>query len=503
MPLPTIDKLVAQVREYSNKKPDLEKIRKAYEFAELAHRGQVRKSGDPYIIHPLATAITLANMKLDAQTIIAGLLHDVPEDTNFNLIDIEKKFDSEVASLVMGITKLSKIKYRGIEKYSENLRKMFVSMAKDVRVMIIKMADRLHNMETLSALPAQKRKRIALETLEIYAPIASRLGMGQIKGDLEDLAFPYVYPKEYHWFEKHILPVYQQRMEEIEIIQKEIQKEFSENHIKVISMHGRKKHFYSLYQKLLRPQYDRDITKIYDLVAIRIIVPSVADCYKIFGIIHKRWKPLPGRIKDYIAQPKPNNYQSLHTTVISPNGKVVEFQIRTPEMHEQAEYGIAAYWRFKEGGFTFFSRLPGFHPKGYNPPKKLKWIHELADWQKYITDSKQYLDSLKIDILKDRIFVFTPQGDVIELPEDATPVDFAYHIHTEIGNKCVASKINGQIASLDTPLKNGDMVEIITDKSRKGPSRDWLGFVKTNSAKGKIRSFFMKKTNTTSSPSFS
>ncbi len=489
----TLKDLLTIVKKYNNKKADLEKIKQAYEFSDMAHKGQKRKTGDSYIVHPLATAITLASMKLDAPTIIAGLLHDVPEDTNFNLIDIEKKFGSEIAGLVMGITKLSKVKYRGIERYAENLRKMFISIAEDVRVVIIKMADRLNNMQTLSALPPQKRKRISLEVLEIYAPIASRLGMGQIKGDLEDLAFPYVYPKEWKWFEKNIIPAYKEKMEEIGRIQQEIQKEFNENRVRILSMHGRKKHYYSLYLKLLRPQYDRDITKIYDLVAIRIVVPTVSDCYKILGIIHKKWKPLPGRIKDYIAQPKPNNYQSLHTTVFSPSGKVVEFQIRTLEMHEQAEFGIAAHWHFKEGSVNFFSRLPGFHPKGYNPPKKLKWIHELTEWQKYVTDSKQYLDSLKIDILKDIIFVFTPQGDVIELPEDATPVDFAYHIHTEIGNKCTASKINGQIASLDTQLKNGDMVEIMTDKSRKGPNRDWLAFVKTSSAKNKIRSFFLKK----------
>lgn len=491
--MPTLEDLIKIVRGYNNKKHDLEKIREAYAFAEAAHRSQKRKSGEPYIIHPLATAVTLAKMKLDAQAIVAALLHDVPEDTNFNLIDIEKKFGGEVAGLVMGITKLSKIKYRGIEKYAENLRKMFISMAEDVRVVLIKMADRLHNMQTLSALTPQKRKRIALEALEIYAPLASRLGMGQIKGDMEDLAFPYVYPKEWRWFEKNILPAYQKRMEETEKIQVEIQKEFNENRVKILSMHGRKKHYYSLYLKLKRPQYDQDITKIYDLVAIRIVVHTVADCYKILGIIHKKWKPLPGRIKDYIAQPKPNNYQSLHTTVFSPSGKVVEFQIRTQEMHEQAEYGIAAHWHFKEGGLKLYQRLPGFHPKGYNPPKKMKWIHELTEWQKYVTDSKKYLDSLKIDILKDIIFVFTPQGDVIELPEDATPVDFAYHIHTEIGNKCSAAKVNGQIATLDTPLKNGDMVEILTEKSRKGPNRDWLKFVKTSSAKGKIKSYLLKK----------
>lgn len=488
----TIQDLIKIVQKYNNKKTDIEHIREAYEFALVAHKNQARKSGHPYIVHPLETAVTLAEMNLDTATITAALLHDVPEDTIYNLIDVEKKFGGEVARLVMGITKLNKIKYRGIERYAENLRKMFISMAEDVRVVLIKMADRLNNLKTLNVHPPNKRKRIALEVLEIYSPIANRLGMGQLKGELEDLAFPFAYPKEYEWFQKTIMPVYEEKIAETQSIQKEVEKEFNENHVRIISIHGRKKHIYSLYKKLLRPQYDRDITKIYDLVAIRIIVSSVSDCYKILGIIHKKWKLLPGRIKDYISQPKPNNYQSLHTTIFTQSGKVVEFQIRTPQMHEQAELGIAAYWHFKEGGMKFFSKIPGFHFKGYNPPKKLKWIHDLAEWQKYITDSGQFLDSLKIDALSDRIFLFTPQGDVIELPEDSTPIDFAYHIHTEVGEKCAAVKINGQIASLDTPLKNGDMVEIIIEKKRKGPSQDWLRFVKTSTAKSKIKSFLIK-----------
>lgn len=489
-----IDGLIDILKKHNHNKKDLELIRDVYAFAEMAHGGQKRKTGEPYISHPLATAITLAKMRLDIPAIAAGLLHDVPEDTSYNLIDIEKKFGKEIAQLVMGITKLSRIKYRGIEKYAENLRKMFVSMAEDVRVILIKMADRLNNMETLHVHLPYKQKRIAMEVLDIYAPIALRLGMGQIKGDLEDLAFPYAYPKEFKWFERNIMPEFKKRMEHIDNIKNELEKIISIAKVKIISLHGRKKHYYSLYQKLLRPQYDKDITKIFDLVAIRIVVPTVSDCYKVLGIIHSQWKPLPGRIKDYIAQPKPNNYQSLHTTVVAPGGKIVEFQIRTSKMHDQAEYGIAAYWHYKDGGMKIFSRITGFHPRGYNPPKKLKWIQDLAEWQKRMFDNTQYINALKTDALKDRIFVFTPQGDVIELPEESTAIDFAYHVHTDIGHKCTAVKINGLMESLDTQLKNGDMIEIITNRNRKSPNRDWLNFVKTNTAKNKIRSFFQKRT---------
>ena len=488
-----IDELIAIVKKYNHNKKDLDSIREAYNFAEIAHKGQKRKTGEPYMHHPLATAITLAKMQLDTASIEAGLLHDVPEDTNYNLIDIEKKFGKEIAQLVMGITKLSKIKYRGFEKYAENLRKMFVSMAEDVRVILIKMADRLNNLETLHVHPSHKRKRIALEVLDIYSPIALRLGMGQIKGDLEDSAFPYAFPKEFKWFEKDIIPEYKKRMEEIDVLKKEIEKIITLAKVKIISIHGRKKHYYSLYQKLCRPQYNKDIEKIFDHVAIRIIVPTISDCYKVLGLIHSVWKPLPGRIKDYIAQPKPNDYQSLHTTVVTPGGKIAEFQIRTNEMHIQSEFGIASHWHYKENGMGIFSRISGFHPKGYNPPKKLKWIQDLAEWQKNVLDNTQYVNALKTDALKDRIFIFTPQGDVIELPEDSTPIDFAYHIHTDIGHKCVAAKINGLMESLDTTLKNGDMIEIITDKNRKAPNLDWLNFVKTNTARSKIRSFFQKR----------
>lgn len=477
--MPKLEDLLKIVRR-NNNKADTDLIKLAFDFADTAHKGQKRLNGDPYIYHSLETAITLADMKADQTTIIAGLLHDVPEDTDYSLVDVEKNFGSEVANLVGGITKLGKIKYRGIERYAENLRKMFISMAEDFRVMLIKMADRLHNLKTLSSLPKEKAQRIALETLEIYAPIANRLGMGHIKGELEDLAFPYVYPKEYEWMKKNIVPRYKPKVEYIEKVIKILKKELDKHNIKINSIHGRQKRLYSLYQKLQRPQYDRDLSKIYDLVAVRIIVPTADDCYTVLGTIHHLWKPMPGRIKDYIAQPKPNNYQSLHTTVFCLDNEIVELQIRTQEMHEQAEYGIAAYWQYKEINVL---------GKGYTIPKKLQWVAELVKWQKEIHSASEFLKSVrKFEAFANRIFVFTPHGDVIDLPEEATPVDFAYHIHTEVGNKCAGAKVNGEMASLDTQLKNGDMVEIIVDKNRKGPSRDWLKFVKTNMARYKIRS---------------
>jgi GTP pyrophosphokinase len=463
---------------------DLVLIRLAYDFADQAHAGQTRKSGEAYINHPLETAIILAKMGLDQDSIIAALLHDIPEDTNYSLIDVEKNFGKEVAKLVAGVSKLGIIKYRGMEKYAENLRRMFISMAQDIRIILIKMADRLHNLKTLKALPLEKQKRIAQESLEIYAPIANRLGMGQIKGELEDLAFPFVYPEKYQWMQKEILPKIASEMAYIQRVIALVRKELNQQKIKLISIHGRAKRLYSLYQKLLRPQYNGDISKIYDLVAIRIVVPTIADCYQTLGIIHHTWKPLPGRIKDYISQPKPNGYQSLHSTIFCIEGKIVEFQIRTPEMHEQAEFGIAAHWHYKESD----KNPKNIGDKGYSVPKKLSWIEDLVKWQREIQDNQQYLQALTIDFFKSRIFVFTPKGDVIDLPEEATPVDFAYHVHSWIGDHATGSKVNGQMISLDSKLKNGDVVEIITDKNRKGPSRDWLKFVKTGAAKSKIRS---------------
>lgn len=450
-------------------------VKLAYEFAEKAHKGQKRKSGEDYILHPLSTAITLAEMKMPENIIIAGLLHDVPEDTQYTLDDIKKEFGKDIASMVEGITKVGIIKYRGIERYSENLRHMFVAMAKDIRSIIIKFADRYHNLQTLDAhTNKDKQLRIAAESLEIYAPIAHRLGMGEIKGKLEDEAFKYVYPKEKQLVQeqrnKKIVNANPCLMKDIKVMEKEL----TNAGIKIISIHGREKHLYSLYQKLKR--YDNNIDKIYDLIAMRIIVPSITDCYTALGVVHKKWTPLKGRIKDYISQPKPNGYQSLHTTVFCDHGEILEIQIRTEEMHNEAEYGIASHWQYKD--------------KGKIPDKKIKWIKEFAKLQKEFKNGQQYLDNLqnvKIDVFQNQIYVFTPKGDVIELPENSTPIDFAYTIHTDIGHKCSAAIINDQIARLDTPLRNGDIIEIVLDKNRKYPGSDWLKFVKTQGAKSKIR----------------
>lgn len=458
---------------------DFELLERAYDFAEHAHEGQLRKSGDPYFEHPKATAYRLASFRMDDKTIAAGLLHDVPEDTEYTLKDVKKEFGSEVETLVEGVTKLGKLKYRGIQRYVENLRRMFVAMAQDIRVIVIKFADRMHNLETLSALPPDKQRRVALESLEIYAPIANRLGMGDVKGQLEDLAFPYVYPEEYIWLMKKIELERRQREKIVTKLREVVEKALDEHHVPYISVHGRAKHLYSLYKKLLR--HNRDLTKIYDLVALRVVVPDVSRCYETLGIIHKICPPLKGRIKDYVAQPKPNGYQSLHTTVFTPDGDIAEVQIRTPDMHEEAEYGIASHWHYKE-----LDKLTV-------PREKLGWVQQLAKLQKEIKDEGQYLESLKIDLFQARIFVFTPRGDVIDLPEDATPIDFAYHIHTDIGHKCSGAKVNDQMVPLETTLKSGDVVEILIEKNRKLPNPDWLNIVKTQSAKRHIMYKLNKK----------
>lgn len=467
----TIENLLGIVKRH-DPEADLDLIRLAYDFAVQAHQGQKRLSGAPYIEHPLSVATTLAEMKLDTPIIVAGLLHDIPEDTAVTLNEIKKNFGTDVASMVEGVTKLGKLKYRGMERYIENLRKMFVSIAKDLRVIIIKFADRLHNLKTLDALPEKKRQRVALESLEIYAPIANRLGMGEMKGQLEDYSFKYLNPSEYEWITQLLTESYQQKKKWLDTIKDITQKELKASGVHIVSLHGRVKHTYSLYCKVLR--YNRDINKIYDVVALRIIVKDLADCYAALGIIHKLWRPVPSRIKDYISQPKPNGYQSLHTTVFTLEGQIVEFQIRTEKMHEEAEFGVAAHWHYDEKGATI-------------PSKHIAWVKELAAFQKINLQKFVDLENLKIDVFQNRIFVFTPRGDVIDLPERASPVDFAYAIHTELGNKCVGARVNDQLARLDTSLKSGDVVEILTDKNRKGPSLDWLKFVKTNTARDHIK----------------
>ena len=452
---------------------DLQDVARAYEFARRAHSGQKRKTGEDYIHHSLATAYNLALLHMDLPTIIAGILHDVPEDTALTLNEVRKEFGNEVATLVAGITKLGTLKYRGIERYAENLRKMFVAMAQDLRIIIIKLADRLHNVQSLDAHRSDKALRIAKETMEIYAPIANRLGMFELKSQLEDYCFPYISPEEYAWVRSLVQDRLKSDRKYIDKVQKILYRELVKHHIPIVEIHGRVKHLYSLYKKLMI--HGRDINKVYDLVAVRIIVPSVADCYSVLGVIHGRWTPLKGRVKDYIAQPKPNGYQSLHTSVFTDSGKVVEFQIRDQIMHEIAEYGIAAHSKYKEVKHQFYSK------------RSLQWINELINWQKSIKDNLQYVKDIKNDIFQDRFFVFTPDGDVIDLPEDATPIDFAYHMHSELGAHTGGVLINQQISTLDHPLKSGDVIEIIKDKNRKRPSEDWLKITRTATAREKIR----------------
>ncbi len=477
----TINDLIIKLQE-NNPNADTDLVRLAYEFAENAHKGQVRASGEPYIIHPLATAYILAEMRLGIPLVVAALLHDVPEDTKVTVEEIEKNFGKDIAQMVRGITKLGTIKYRGIERYIENLRKMFIAMAQDLRVVFIKFADRLNNLKTLDALPPKKQYRIALETLEIYAPIANRLNMGEVRSQLEDLSFKYIYPEEYKWTLKLFEETAPPKEIYLESVKKILTENLNQQGIQNFTISGRRKHLYSLYKKLLK--YDRDISRIHDLIALRIIVPDVSACYSVLGVIHGLWKPLKGRIKDYIAQPKPNGYRSLHTTVFCEDGEIIEFQIRTREMHEEAEFGIAAHWHYDESN------------KKSDLPQNMQWVQELAKIQKEIAEKQDFLEALeglKIDIFKNRIFVFTPRGDVIDLPEEATSIDLAYSIHSDIGNSCIGAMVNDEMVPLDQALKSGDVIYILTDKNRKAPSADWLKFAKTRQAKNKIKAALKEK----------
>lgn len=455
-------------------------VTKAYQLAEEAHKDQRRVSGEPYILHPLAVAQILADMKIDTTTITASLLHDVVEDTSYTLDDLKKMFGKEVAFLVDGVTKLSRLNYRTKEDQQLNsMRKMFLAMAKDVRVVVIKLADRLHNMRTLRYMRSDKQKRIAQETLEIFAPLAHRLGIFNIKWELEDLSFRYLEPDKYYDL---VDQMKQKRHVREEIVNEAIdvlKKALDEAHIHC-EINGRPKHFYSIYKKMKKD--NRDLSQVYDLFAIRVIVDDVKDCYGVLGIVHSLWKPLPYRFKDYIAMPKPNNYQSLHTTVIGTRGQPVEIQIRTWEMHRIAEYGVAAHWRYKEGNQT--ANKNAFD-------EKMGWLRNLLEWQD-TSNPKEFVNALKLDAFSDEVFVFSPRGDVIDLPQGAIPIDFAYRIHTDVGHRCVGAKINGKIVPLDYKLKNGDIVEIITSKVGK-PSLDWLNIVGSSESRSKIRSWFKKE----------
>ncbi|MCI5658920.1 MAG: bifunctional (p)ppGpp synthetase/guanosine-3',5'-bis(diphosphate) 3'-pyrophosphohydrolase [Megasphaera elsdenii] len=455
-------------------------VTKAYQLAEEAHKDQRRVSGEPYILHPLAVAQILADMKIDTTTITASLLHDVVEDTSYTLDDLKKMFGKEVAFLVDGVTKLSRLNYRTKEDQQLNsMRKLFLAMAKDVRVVVIKLADRLHNMRTLRYMRSDKQKRIAQETLEIFAPLAHRLGIFNIKWELEDLSFRYLEPDKYYDL---VDQMKQKRHVREEIVNEAIdvlKKALDEAHIHC-EINGRPKHFYSIYKKMKKD--NRDLSQVYDLFAIRVIVDDVKDCYGVLGIVHSLWKPLPYRFKDYIAMPKPNNYQSLHTTVIGTRGQPVEIQIRTWEMHRIAEYGVAAHWRYKEGNQT--ANKDAFD-------EKMGWLRNLLEWQD-TSNPKEFVNALKLDAFSDEVFVFSPRGDVIDLPQGAIPIDFAYRIHTDVGHRCVGAKINGKIVPLDYKLKNGDIVEIITSKVGK-PSLDWLNIVGSSESRSKIRSWFKKE----------
>ncbi|MDP1719295.1 MAG: RelA/SpoT family protein [bacterium] len=456
-------------------------VARAYTFAKAAHIDQKRKNGEPYFSHCLAAAEAIAEWGLDEATIAAALLHDVVEDTDRTLEEVKEKFGEEVAFLVDGVTKIGRVRYHGIEAKVENLRKFILYLSQDIRVILVKLADRLHNMKTLYAVQPIKQKRIALETMDIYAPLAYRLGMQKLSGELEDLAFPYLYPQEYKWLIENVKDRFEQREKYSQRIKPVIESELKKNKIKYILVDSRAKRYTSLYKKLLR--YDMNIESIYDLSAMRVIVPSVEDCYAALGVIHKMWPPVPHRFKDYIALPKSNGYRSLHTTVFGAENKITEIQIKTEQMHAEAENGIAAHFAYQQNKNTkaYLERNSSIADL-----KELAWIKQLRGWQKDFTNPEEFVQSLKIDFFQDRILTLTPKGEVIDLPAGATPVDFAYQIHTEVGNHCSGVKINGKIATLDYKLKSGDIVEIITQKSKR-PSESWLDFARTGSARNHIK----------------
>lgn len=487
-----LDKLLRKIKKY-NPKVDKVLINKAYEFAEIAHAGQFRLSGDPVMEHLISTAEILGELKMDSTSVAAAFLHDIVEDAGVTQEELQKVFGADVALLVEGVSKVGNLKLKGAtnEEFVENLRKMILVMAKDLRVVFIKLADRLHNLRTLKYLPKEKQIRIARETLEIYAPLSDRMQIGKLKGELEDLAFPYVYPQDYEWLIKYSAPYLKEREKDLKKAIEAINSELKKERIKA-EVHGRPKHLYSLWRKLQRPEIDKDIAKIHDLVAVRILTRSVRDCYAGLGVVHKNFRPLPHEgISDFIAQPKPNGYRSIHTKVFGPNGRVIEVQIRTYEMHEEAENGLASHWYFTEKkglGVTDEKVEKGF----FAPSEKLSWVKELIGWQKEIVDSQEFLDSLKFDAFANRIYVFSPKGDVYDLPNGATPIDFAYAVHTELGSKIDGAKVNNKMVSLSTKLNNGDVVEIL-DKKISRPSEDWLKFVVTTAAKREILKYLRKQ----------
>ena len=492
---PVLEPLLRIVRSNDPKieTATLRQVESAYQVAERWHRGQKRKSGDPYITHPLAVTTILAELGMDPATLMAGLLHDTVEDTEYGLDQLRRDFGDSVALLVDGVTKLDKVKF-GEAAQAETVRKMVVAMAKDPRVLVIKLADRLHNMRTMRYLKREKQEKKARETLEIYAPLAHRLGMNTIKWELEDLAFAILYPKMYDEIVRLVAERAPKRDEYLAIVTDEVQTDLRAARIKA-TVTGRPKHYYSVYQKMI--VRGRDFAEIYDLVGIRVLVDTVRDCYAALGTVHARWNPVPGRFKDYIAMPKFNMYQSLHTTVIGPNGKPVELQIRTFDMHRRAEYGIAAHWKYKQEAVAGTSKVRAETPRTTGKDDHLNdmaWLRQLLDWQKETEDPGEFLESLRFDLSRNEVFVFTPKGDVIALPAGATPVDFSYAVHTEVGHRTIGARVNGRLVPLESTLDNGDLVEVFTSKAPgAGPSRDWLGFVKSPRARNKIRAWFSKE----------
>jgi guanosine-3',5'-bis(diphosphate) 3'-pyrophosphohydrolase len=475
----TLDGLLEKART-NRPDVDLSLIENAWAYAQKAHDGQVRESGEPYFDHPVAVAFILADMNLDPNTIAAGLLHDVIEDTGKSYGEISEAFGPEIAALVDGVTKLSRMDFKSREEQqAESLRKMFVAMAKDIRVILIKLADRLHNMRTLDYSPPEKQKRVAGETLEIYAPLAHRLGMWRMKWELEDLALRYLDSIAYYELVERVATKRQEREGYIEEARETLEAALDEIGISA-EIQGRPKHFYSIYRKM--EKQGKDFGEIWDLMGLRVIVGTLRECYAVLGAVHSIWKPIPGRFKDYVAMPKSNMYQSLHTTVIGPRGEPLEIQIRTWEMHRTAEYGIAAHWRYKEGGGS-----------GGDFEEKITWLRQILEWQKETRNGTEFVETLKVDLFSDEVYVFTPRGDVKTLPAGSTPVDFAYSIHTDIGHSCSGARVNGRMVPLSTKLSTGDIVEIITSKSQAGPSRDWLAIAKTSKAKGKIRQWLKEQ----------
>ncbi len=480
----TIEDVINTTKK-NNRKSDSKLIRKAYNYAKAHHEGQLRKSGEPYIIHPVQVAYILSTLSLDDSTICAALLHDVVEDTEITKQDLETEFSIEIAELVDGVTKLSKLQYASMEEQQvENYRKMFLAMGKDIRVILIKLADRLHNMRTLKYLTRDRQIANANETMELYAPLANRLGMYSLKWELEDLSFKYLYPEDYRELVEGIDRKREERLKFIDMIMNQIKVALKKQHIEA-EITGRAKHLYSIYRKIKRDNITLD--QVYDLFALRVIVNSIKDCYSVLGIVHELYNPMPGRFKDYISVPKPNMYQSLHTTLIGEKGTPFEVQIRTWDMHRIAEYGIAAHWAYKEASFMGNKKA-----NVKVSEDKLSWLRETLEWQKDMQDPDEFLNTLKTELFEDEVYVFTPKGKIISLPKDSTPIDFAYYIHAEIGNRMTGAKINSKMMPIVTKLKNGDIVEIITSDQSKGPSRDWLKFIKSSTAKSKILAWFKK-----------